>query len=91
MISHRLEEAVERTRKSDFTLHVPANPETHHLIDQQAFTKMKDGVVLINTARGDAVDIRALVRALAEQKVKAAGLDVLPHEPVVREESELLR
>ncbi|GGY76865.1 hydroxyacid dehydrogenase [Marinobacter zhanjiangensis] len=73
------------------TLHVPANPQTHHLIDADAFAKMKDGVVLINTARGDVVDIRALARALAEQKVAAAGLDVLPYEPVVREEAELLR
>ncbi|WP_166260676.1 hydroxyacid dehydrogenase [Marinobacter salicampi] len=73
------------------SLHVPANPQTHHLIDTEAFSKMKDGVVLINTARGDVVDIRALARALAEQKVAAAGLDVLPYEPVVREEAELLR
>ncbi|WP_150303427.1 hydroxyacid dehydrogenase [Pseudomonas saliphila] len=73
------------------TLHVPSNPQTHHLIDGEAFAKMKHGVVLINTARGDVVDIKALARALAEQKVAAAGLDVLPYEPVVREEAELLR
>lgn len=73
------------------SLHAPANPKTYHLIGPAEFEKMKDGVVLINTARGDLVDIRALVRALAEQKVAAAGLDVLPHEPIVREEAELLR
>ncbi|XKH59117.1 NAD(P)-binding domain-containing protein [Halomonas sediminis] len=73
------------------TLHVPASSRTRHLIGAEAFEKMKDGVVLINTARGDVVDIRALARALAEQKVAAAGLDVLPYEPVIREETELLR
>ena len=73
------------------SLHVPANQNTQHLIDEEAFAKMKDGVVLINTARGDVVDMKALAKALVEQKVAAAGLDVLPYEPVIREEAELLR
>jgi D-lactate dehydrogenase len=73
------------------TLHVPANEQTHHLISNEEFARMKNGVVLINTARGSVVDIQALVRALAEGKVAAAGLDVLPEEPVIREEAELLR
>lgn len=73
------------------SLHVPANEKTRHLISRDEFEKMKEGVVLINTARGDVVNSRALVRALAEQKVAAAGLDVLPEEPVIREEAELLR
>jgi D-lactate dehydrogenase len=73
------------------TLHVPATPKTHHLISRKEFEKMKDGVVLINTARGTIVDVQALVRALADGKVAAAGLDVLPEEPTIREEAELLR
>lgn len=73
------------------TLHVPSTLRTHHLISKAQFDQMKDGVVLINTARGDVVDIRALARALAEGKVAAAGLDVLANEPVIREEAELLR
>jgi D-lactate dehydrogenase len=73
------------------TLHVPANPQTHHLISQQEFDRMKAGVVLINTSRGSVVDVDALIRALSEGKVAAAGLDVLPEEPVMREEAELLR
>lgn len=64
---------------------------TKHLISDDEFDKMKDGVVLINTARGPVVDVDAFLRALASGKVKAAGLDVLPEEPVVREEAELLR
>jgi D-lactate dehydrogenase len=73
------------------TLHVPANPKTHHLISTEQFEQMQDGVVLINTSRGAVVDVDALVAALAEGKVAAAGLDVLPEEPVMREEAELLR
>jgi D-lactate dehydrogenase len=73
------------------TLHVPANPKTKNLISAEQFNQMKDGVVLINTSRGQIVDVDALIRALAEGKVAAAGLDVLPEEPVMREEAELLR
>ncbi len=73
------------------SLHVPANEKTQNLISQEQFEKMKQGVVLINTSRGSVVDTKALVRALAEGKVSAAGLDVLPEEPVIREEAELLR
>lgn len=73
------------------SLHVPSNQHTYHLLNDEAFACMKDGVVLINTARGNVVDIQALVRALATGKVRAAGLDVLPEEPTIREEAELLR
>lgn len=73
------------------TLHIPANENTYHLISDDAFSKMKDGVVLINTSRGSVVHIEALARALSTGKVAAAGLDVLPEEPTIREESELLR
>ena len=72
------------------TLHVPANRHTYHLISDDEFAKMKEGVVLINTARGSVVHIQALARALADGKVAAAGLDVLPDEPTIREEYELL-
>ncbi len=73
------------------TLHVPGNEKTHHMLSEDQFDKMKDGVVLINTARGDIVDVEALTAALSSGKVSAAGLDVLPEEPVLREEAELLR
>jgi D-lactate dehydrogenase len=72
------------------TLHVPSNKHTHHLLGQEQFDRMKDGVVLINTARGPIVDIQALLGALSSGRVAAAGLDVLPEEPVIREEAELL-
>jgi len=72
------------------TLHVPALPQTEHLLDANAFAHMKKGVVIINTARGSVVDSRALIEALRSGKVAAAGLDVLPDEPLIREEAELI-
>jgi D-lactate dehydrogenase len=72
------------------TLHVPSNEKTRNLISDDAFAKMKDGVVLINTARGDIIDVKALAMAIGQGKVAAAGLDVLPEESAIREEAELL-
>jgi D-lactate dehydrogenase len=73
------------------TLHVPGTDKTYHMISSDEFSKMKDGVILINTARGSVVDTPALVTAISDQKVAAVGLDVLAAEPVIREEAELLR
>ncbi len=78
-------------RSDIVTLHVPGNEKTKDLISAKQFAKMKDGVVLINTARGSIVNVQALLRALSTGKVRAAGLDVLPEEPVIREEAEVLR
>lgn len=72
------------------TLHLPYSPETHHFINADAFSKMKDGVVIINTARGGLIDTTALVEAINSGKVSAAGLDVLEEEPLLQEEKELL-
>jgi D-lactate dehydrogenase len=72
------------------TLHVPSTPETRNMLSAAAFSRMKDGIVLINTARGDVIDTRALIQALTSGKVAAAGLDVLPDEPMIREEAELI-
>jgi D-lactate dehydrogenase len=57
------------------------------MISDREFSRMKQGAILINTARGNIVDIEAMVRALADGKLRAAGLDVLPQEPLIREEA----
>jgi len=61
------------------SLHVPSSPDTYHLLSSARFERMRDGVLLINTARGELVDSAALLKALDSGKVAAAGLDVLPH------------
>jgi D-3-phosphoglycerate dehydrogenase len=64
-------------RRSDFvSIHVPLNAETRHLIDERRLALLKPSAVLINTARGAIVDESALVRALAQQRIGGAGLDV---------------
>lgn len=72
------------------TLHVPSCPETRHMFSGPAFARMKQGAILINTARGDVVDTEALIEALKSGRLAAAGLDVLPDEPLIREEAELI-
>lgn len=69
------------------TLHVPATSNTHCLISDRELSRMKRGAILINTARGNIIDIEALVRALADGRLRGAGLDVLPQEPLIREEA----
>lgn len=73
------------------TLHVPATPQTIALLSDREFALMKPGAVLVNTARGNVVDVAALIRALAGGRLAAAGLDVLPEEPAIREEAEIFR
>ena len=67
------------------SLSVPMAPGEGVLIGESQFRQMKEGVVLINTARGELVDPQALVKALDSGKVSAAGLDVLPDEHYIRE------
>ena len=70
--------------QSDFvSLHVPLDDSTHHLIDAAALQRMKPTAYLINVARGPVVDEAALVRALQENWIAGAGLDVYEHEPAM--------
>lgn len=73
-------------KESDFiSLHTPLTPDTHHLIDSDAFSTMKPNAVLINTARGPVVDPDALYEALKEKRIFGAGLDVTDPEPIPRD------
>ena len=73
------------------TLHVPSTPENAHMLSVEQFTKMKKGVFLINTARGDLIDTNALLEALENGIVAGAGLDVLEGERALHDEMNLVR
>ena len=94
---HRLPESVEQmlgvkyvrdldklmSQADIVTLHCPAGPETHHLIDARRIALMKPDAYLVNTARGDLIDEEALIAALEAGRIGGAGLDVYAHEPQV--------
>lgn len=68
-------------RESDVvTLHCPLTEENHHLLNDQAFAKMKDQAILINTARGALVKTPALLDAMRSGKLGGCALDVLEGE-----------
>jgi glyoxylate reductase len=70
--------------ESDFvTFHVPLRDDTRHLVDRSLLARFKPGSTLINTTRGPVVDTDALIAALREGPLGAAGLDVYEHEPDV--------
>ncbi|VTR59507.1 D-lactate dehydrogenase [Serratia fonticola] len=62
------------------TLHCPLTPENHHLLNADAFSMMKDGVMVINTSRGALIDSSAAIDALKQQKIGALGMDVYENE-----------
>lgn len=62
------------------TFHTPLNESSYHLVNETTLGKMKQGVVLVNTARGGLIDTAALIRALEDGKVGAVALDVLESE-----------
>ena len=68
------------TQSDIISLHCPLNDQTHHLIDEYAFAKMKPGVMLINTSRGALLDSKACIQALKTQKLGYLGLDVYEQE-----------
>lgn len=68
--------------QADFiTIHTPLTPETRGLVGDAAFARMKKGVMIVNAARGEIVDEKALLRALESGKVAQAALDVFSREP----------
>ena len=79
----RVVELDELLRTADFiSLNCNLTAENHHMLGPQQFTMMKDGVYIINTARGPLIDEAALVQALTDGKVAGAALDVFEEEPL---------
>ncbi len=78
------------TNADYLSLHLPLTPETKHIINKDAIAKMKDGVFIINCARGGTIDENALYEAIKSGKVAGAALDVWEKEPVELESSKKL-
>lgn len=77
--------------KSDvISLHAPLTESTKHMINMDTIEKIKPGALLINTARGDLVQTAALLKALDNNIIAGAGLDVIEHERLIGEEVEVL-
>lgn len=82
----------ELLRKSDIiTFHVPLNDSTRHMINMNSIKKIKKGTYLINTARGEIVDTKALLYGLDHDILAGAGLDVLEGEKDIKDEKSLLK
>nr|WP_286673038.1 phosphoglycerate dehydrogenase [Anaeromonas frigoriresistens] len=70
-------------KKSDVVIiSVPYTKDTHHMIDEEAFNKMKDGVYLVNIARGSIINEKDMIKALKSGQIKKAALDVFEEEPL---------
>jgi len=84
MVRHGVEPVglTELLERSDIvSMHAPATPDAHHLLTERHFRLMKRGALFVSTGRGPTVDEAALVKALEEGWIAAAGLDVLEQEP----------
>lgn len=81
--TQKVERLEDGLRCADFvTIHVPLTPLTYHMISDAQFAAMKPSACLLNLARGPVVEQAALVRALEEQRIRGAALDVFEEEPV---------
>jgi glyoxylate reductase len=63
------------------SLHIPLNSETHHLLNKDNLQLLKPTAILVNTARGEVVDEKYLIRMLKKKKIFSAGFDVYENEP----------
>jgi len=81
----------ELCERSDFiSLHSPLTQENYHMLNSDKFKKMKKGVVIVNTARGELIDTFALYEGLMSRKVSGAGLDVIESEEITAHEDDYL-
>ena len=70
------------SRSDIISLHLPGTADTHHIIGERELGLMKEGVIIVNTARGRVIDEEAMTRALKSGKIRAAALDVFEKEPL---------
>jgi lactate dehydrogenase-like 2-hydroxyacid dehydrogenase len=70
-------------RAQVLSLHVPLKPETHHWLDARKLRLLPPDAIVLNTTRGPVVEERALIRALRDRRIFAAGLDVYEREPEI--------
>jgi C-terminal binding protein len=82
-IGVRRVEALEELLEQAFVLspHCPLTPETRHIVNAKAIARMSKGSYLVNTSRGDVVDLSCIPDAIASGQLAGAAIDVLPHEP----------
>ncbi len=74
-------------KKADFiSIHLPLTPDTYHLLNKEKLQMLKSTAVVINTARGEIIDERELIKLLKGRKIFAAGFDVYENEPAVNSE-----
>jgi glyoxylate reductase len=85
MLSARYEPDLDAmiARADILSLHCPATPETHHILNAARLASMKPSACVINTSRGDLIDEEALIAALQQGRLAGAGLDVFAHEPAI--------
>lgn len=77
--------------KSDFiSIHAPLTKDNYHMFNTEAFDRMKNGAVIVNTGRGEIIDTQALYNALVEGKIAGAGLDVLESEETLTDSDYLV-
>jgi len=78
-------------KKADFiSLHTPLFPSTEHMINDKTIRQMKEGVMLINTARGELIDTPALIKGIKSGKIAHAALDVIEHEKNIQKHEAIL-
>ena len=70
------------TKSDVVTLHAPLFPETRHIINRETIALMKNGAILLNTARGPLIDETAVAEALKAGKLRGAAMDVVDSEPI---------
>ncbi|MCH8519621.1 MAG: hydroxyacid dehydrogenase [Nanoarchaeota archaeon] len=79
------------TKSDIISLHVPLLPQTHHIVNKESISKMKEGVLLLNTSRGELLDTQAVLEGLNSGHIGYVGLDVIEGECMMKEEHQLTK